>query len=83
MDENAVLYDVNRELILKCYDLFPKSGFDRLKGADLVFACIAHAERAFLVTLDKTFSKHLSNELQIIDQNMSKHAAVYRTLFDL
>lgn len=81
MDENSILYDVNRELVSNCCHLFSRPGFDQLKGADLVFACIAHIEMAFLVTLDKKFSTHLSTQLQIIDLNRSKHDAIYRKLF--
>lgn len=83
MDENAVLYDVDRELISKSYELFPQPGFDQLRGADLVFASIAYIENAFLVTLDKAFSKYLSTQLRIIDLNESKYTANYRRMFQL
>ena len=77
MDENAVLYDVDRDLISKSYELFPKPGFDQLRGADLVFACIAYIENAFLVTLDKAFSNYLSTQLRIIDLNeLSAHGSL-------
>lgn len=83
MDENAVLYDVDKELVSKSYELFSQTGFDQLRGADLVYACIAYIENAFLVTLDKAFTKHLSTQLQIIDLNESKKTANYRSIFKL
>jgi len=83
MDENALLYDVDEELISKGYDLFSKPGFDQLRGADLVFACIAAIEDAFLVTRDKAFLKHLSTQLRIIDLNESMHTPMYRCMFGI
>ncbi|MDZ7753217.1 MAG: PIN domain-containing protein [Gammaproteobacteria bacterium] len=83
MDENAVLYDVDRGLIEKSYKLHEKPGFDRLRGADLVFACIACIENAYLVTLDKAFAKNLGNAVQLIDLNESIASARYRSLFGI
>ena len=81
LDDNAVLYDVDKVLIEKSYDLHAKPGFDQLRGADLVFACIAHIEDAYLVTLDKAFKKNLSGELRILDLNESIDSPKYRALF--
>lgn len=83
MDENSKLYDVDQSLISKSYDLFAKPGFDRLQGADLVFACIAFIENAYLVTLDKAFRKHLSEQLRIIDLTESRDTSNYRRLFGI
>jgi hypothetical protein len=83
MDENALLYDVDEELISKSHKLFPKPGFDQLRGADLVFACIAAIENAFLVTRDKAFGKYLSTQLRIIDLNESMDTANYRRMFGI
>ncbi len=83
MDENAVLYDVDQSLIDKSYEFHAKPGFDHLRGADLVFACIAAIEDAFLVTLDKTFAKHLAEKLRIIDLNKSIRTAKYRDMFGI
>lgn len=82
MDEHAVLYDVNQKLITDSYELHAQEGFDQLRGADLVFACIAYIENAYLVTLDKTFKKYLSDKIKIIDLNESIDTANYRRLFD-
>ena len=53
MDEKAVMYSIDQSLIYKSHELFVKPGFDQLRGADLVFACIAFVEGAYLVTKDK------------------------------
>jgi len=81
IDENAVVYDIDEALISKSYELFTRPGFDQLRGADLVFACIAWLEKAYLVTMDKAFSKHLSSEIQVIDLTDSLKTANYRRLF--
>ena len=82
MDENSILYNVDEALISRSYDLFTKSGFDHLRGADLIFACIAWLEKAYLVTMDKAFSKHLGSQLQIIDLSDSLDTPKYRRLFN-
>ena len=40
--------DVDQDLIEKSYELYAKPGFDKLRGEDLVFACIAYKENAWL-----------------------------------
>ena len=55
MNEHSVLYDVDADLIEKSYGLYAEEGFQSLRGADLVFACIAAVEGAWLVTLDTAF----------------------------
>ena len=82
MDENSILYNVDETLISRSYDLFTKPGFDQLRGADLVFACIAWLEKAYLVTMDKAFNKHLGSQLQIIDLGDSLDSPNYRRLFN-
>ncbi|MHB1142236.1 MAG: PIN domain-containing protein [Sulfuricaulis sp.] len=80
MDENSMLYDVDQSLISKSYSLIAKPGFDQLRGADLVFACIASIEEAYVVTLDRVFAKHLSTHLRIIDLNESLSTPNYRRM---
>jgi hypothetical protein len=82
MGENAVLYDVDQELISRCVDLFTLDGFDTLQGADLVFACIAHIEDAYLVTMDRKLILHASKQIKVIDLNESINSANYRSLFE-
>jgi hypothetical protein len=81
MDENAILYVVDEALIRKSYNLHAEPGFDKLRGADLVFACIAAIENAYLVTLDGAFKKHLDGIVKVIDLNDSLRSARYRSLF--
>jgi hypothetical protein len=83
MDENSLLYNVDESLISKSYELFTKPGFDQLHGADLVFACIAWLEEAYLVTLDRAFGKHLSGQLKVIDLRESLETPKYRRLFGI
>jgi hypothetical protein len=81
MNENSISYDINQKLIENSYYLLAKPGFDELRGADLVFACIAYIEGAYLVTKDKIFGKKISKYIRIIDLNDSLHAPEYRRLF--
>jgi predicted nucleic acid-binding protein len=82
MNDHSVLYDVNQNLIDKSYDLYAKPGFDQLRGADLVFACIAYIENAWLVTLDKDYTKYVSKYIKILDLNDSRESPKYRRLFE-
>jgi len=83
LDENSVIYPVDQTLIKKSAELLAKPGFDQLRGADLVFACIAAIENAYLVTLDKAFSKHLLGEIRVLDLNDSISAPAYRAVFGI
>ena len=82
MDDHSVLYGVDKELISKSNDFFAKTGFEKLRGADLVFACIAQVEDAYLVTLDKQFSKDVSEYIKVLDLNDSRDAPNYRRHFE-
>ena len=81
MDENSLLYDVDKDLISSSYDLHAKQGFDQLRGADLVFACIAYIENTWLVTLDKKFGKSVSEHIKVLDLNDSRDLPKYRSQF--
>lgn len=83
LDENSKIYDVDSELISKSRDLFTLDGFDKLYGADLVFACIAYLEDAYLVTLDRKLALHTSEHLKVINLNESREDPVYRDLFEI
>lgn len=83
MNENAMIYNLDQEFIRNSDKLLSKPGFDQLKGADLVFACITSIENAYLVTLDKKFYKYLSKELKIIDLNESENEPEYLKIFGL
>ena len=47
LNDNSIIYESGADLIAKRYELFTKVGFERLRGADLVFACIAYKAYAF------------------------------------
>ncbi|WP_417837122.1 type II toxin-antitoxin system VapC family toxin [Thalassospira tepidiphila] len=78
LGDHEEIYPIDENLISKSSNLVASKGFDRLRGADLIFACIAKIENAYLVTLDKAFRKHLSEEIKVIDLNDSKQTAAYR-----
>ncbi|HCE2205938.1 TPA: hypothetical protein NGT29_003262 [Vibrio parahaemolyticus] len=82
LDDRALMYDVDQELIRKANQLFTLDGFDKLYGADLVFACIAKIEDAHLVTMDRKLAMHVSKHVKVIDLNESKSSPVYRALFE-
>ena len=82
LNEHSVLYPIDEVLISRSHELFTRLGFDQLRGADLVFACIAYIERAYLVTLDKHVVKSVSGQIAVIDLNESHASPEYRTLFD-
>lgn len=80
VSNNSVVYPIDQELIYRCSDLFNKPGFSSLRGGDLIFACIARVEDAYLVTLDKGFSA-VADQIRVIDLNDSRKSANYRNMF--
>lgn len=76
LDKNSRIYPIDQELISKCTEIVIEDGFSSLRGADLIFACIAYLEDAYLVTKDKGFSAVCSH-ISVIDLNMSMHSANY------
>jgi PIN domain len=81
LNENSTLYDLDNALVRKSAECFPRPGFDQLRGADLVFACIAHIERATLVTRDGDFAKHVGHSIDVLDLNHSLDEPRYRERF--
>ena len=69
------------DLCRKANNLLAEDGFDKLRGADLIFACIAHIESAALATLDAGF-EHVADKIKVIDLNESREGARYRHVFD-
>ncbi|MCK4635827.1 MAG: PIN domain-containing protein [Candidatus Moranbacteria bacterium] len=63
--ESVRKYDITYDLIKKCdnLDLFNK--FNRLRGADLVYACISKIENMPLATNDKDF-KSVESDISVI-----------------
>jgi len=82
VDDRSVVYPVDRELIRRCSDLVTMDGFSKLRGADLIFACIAYLEGASLVTLDGHFNE-VSQHLNVINLNESRDDPKYRRAFGI
>lgn len=80
LSENSTVYPIDQDLINRCYHLLDKPGFSKLHGADLIFACIAYVEDAYLITLDSGF-KAVASQVRVIDLNGSRDTANYRALF--
>jgi hypothetical protein len=76
IDDRSVIYPIDHALIHRSSDLFTLDGFSSLRGADLVFACIAYLEDAYLVTLDGDFTA--VSQLRVLDLNSSRHSPRYR-----
>ena len=81
MDEHSHIYAIDEAFIKRSHRLVSMDGFSELKGADLIVACIAYLEKAYLVTLDKHFRK-VSHHINVIDLNESRESARYRNLFE-
>jgi len=82
MGENETLYPVDQEFIGRASTFFDREGFKRLRGADLVIACIAAVEDAWLITLDNHFDA-ISDQITVINLNDSRDTANYRKRFRL
>jgi len=80
VSENSTVYPIDQKLIYRCEKLFDAPGFASLRGSDLIFACIAKLEDAYLVTLDKGFSV-VASEIRVVDLNESRDSPKYRDLF--
>jgi predicted nucleic acid-binding protein len=76
LGETEIVYPIDLSLARKANELVRQSGFDMLRGADLIFACIAKLEDAWLVTLDKGF-KHVADKIKVLDLNDSREHARY------
>jgi predicted nucleic acid-binding protein len=63
--ENTELYAINRKFLDKVYKLDLYDKFSTLRGADLLYACIARVENIPLVTHDSDFDPY-SKEVTLI-----------------
>lgn len=63
--DKCELYDITKEFLWKVDELSLYDLFGHLKGADLMYACIAKIENIPLVTHDKQFLQY-KTELQLI-----------------
>lgn len=76
------IYPIDEHLIQSAAPLFAEEGFKNLRGADLIFACIAKIEGACLVTLDNHF-EHVSTKIDVLNLNASRDSALYRSRFPM
>ncbi len=70
---NTELYHVTKKFLAKVWDLGLYDRFSHLKGADLLYACIARVEGIPLVTHDAQFDRY-SDDIRLI-----KPREIYRT----
>lgn len=81
VDEHSIIYPIDEALITRSESIVTMSGFQGLRGADLIFACIAYLEQAYLVTLDNGYQE-VAEHVRIINLNESKDRPSYRSLFE-
>lgn len=79
---NEEIYDIDKSFIERSSSIVRMEGFDRLRGADLIFACIAKLENAMLVTLDNGFN-HVANQITVINLNKSRDKPKYQEEFPM
>ena len=82
LNEHSRLREIDESLVRSTYEVMAESGFDRLRGADLVFACIAYIEKATLVTLDKSFAMYVGDRIDVLDLNESRDSPIYQEHFN-
>lgn len=63
---NLEIYDITLDLARKSSEMNLFEIFDSLRGADLIYACIAKIENIPLVTTDGDFQRY-SNHIEIIN----------------
>lgn len=71
--ENTEIFEVTQEFLQKVWELDLYRKFGTLKGADLLYACIAHVERIPIVTQDLDFDRH-ADLLEIVRPGRGKSA---------
>ena len=80
MGANETLYPIDEKFVTAADAIVALPGFNTLRGGDLIFACIAKLENAWLITLDKGFSA-VADQITVIDLNDSRTEAKYRSRF--
>jgi predicted nucleic acid-binding protein len=63
---NLEIYEISLKLIRKVSELDLPNWFEKLRGADLIYACIANIENIPLVTCDRHFD-HYRQEIKVIN----------------
>lgn len=81
VNEHSRIYDIDTDFIRKTNTLVASDGFSKLRGGDLIFACIAYVEDAYLVTLDGDYDV-VSDKIKVINLRDSLSSPRYRRLFE-
>lgn len=63
---NVEIYEISLDFIKRSVQNDLITLFKELKGADLIYACVAKVESSPLITCDKHFEKY-SNEIEVIN----------------
>lgn len=63
---NLETYDISMSMIRRTAELDLENLFEKLRGADLIYACIAKIEELPLVTCDPHFEKY-RHEIEVIN----------------
>ena len=71
--ENTEVYQVTKRFLKQVYDLSLYDVFSQLRGADLLYACIARVERIPLVTHDGGFDRYNKEITLIKPRDLIRH----------
>lgn len=82
LDERSVVYSIDKGFMRRAWPLMSEPGFSQLRGADLVFACIAKLEHAYLITKDRHFAA-VEGAIEVVDLMKSIKTPEYRRLFNI
>jgi predicted nucleic acid-binding protein len=63
---NCIVYELTHDFIKRVAEMDLPNLFEHLKGADLVYACVAKVEEIPLVTCDKQFERYVP-EIEVIN----------------
>ena len=80
LNDRSEIYPIDQKFVASAASVVQRLGFDQLRGADLIFACIAQLEGGTLVTLDKGFEA-VSAHIDVLDLNESRNEPKYRSRF--
>ncbi|HPI49206.1 MAG TPA: PIN domain-containing protein [Hyphomonadaceae bacterium] len=81
LGERDIVYPIDQTFVKRAAqaELFSRPGFDRLKGGDLIIACVAYLEDAYLVTRDKDF-RHVEGDVRVI--NLATISDIHRAAYN-
>lgn len=80
LHEHSEIFPIDQTFVRASAPIVVLPGFNELKGADLVFACIAKVLDAYLITLDNHFEK-VRGQIKVVNLLHSMDAPNYRKDF--